>query len=298
MQQSENIIKAEDSMKKIAPRMQMLKYFQRGISQWVGWLCEREGGWLTRWAICIFIRNYKVNMNIAVREDYRDYLSFNDFFTRRLKANERPIESEELAIVSPVDGTISQVGRLQNKFLLQAKGKFYDLVSLLGDDPVLSAEFEDGYFLTTYLAPGDYHRIHMPCEGRLLKTIYIPGYLFSAKQRIVNQVDGLFSKNERLVCVFETPYGPMVLVMVGALLVGNICTAWQESKRHTHCNTQDYSKQNLVFQRGEEIGYFTMGSTVITLFTKGSIEWSSTCQETARVRFGEKVGEAEITEAS
>lgn len=215
----------------------------------------------TRW----FVRQYQVDLSEAQRENIEDYEHFNDFFTRALKPGARVIGESQL--VCPVDGTVSQLGTINQSQILQAKGKDYSVSALLaGDDR--AALFEQGYFATIYLAPSNYHRIHMPYDGKLVSMDYIPGDLFSVNQTTVSKVDKLFARNERVVCYFETEFGLCAFILVGAIFVGSMQTVWQGQINPPYQKTVqhfDYQDQEIVLKKGEELGRFNMGSTIIML---------------------------------
>ena len=216
-----------------------------------------------------FIHRYKVDMSEAQEPDPAAYSSFNAFFTRALRADARPVQGDEHCVVSPADGFVSQLGPVRNGMLLQAKSRRFSLQALLGGDSALAAEFEEGSFATVYLSPSHYHRVHMPLPGVLRETIYVPGKLFSVNQLTAERVDALFARNERLVCIFDTDYGPMALVLVGAMIVGSIDTVWagQAAPAPHGLRKTDYRQQRPAVQiaRGGEMGRFKMGSTVIAL---------------------------------
>ncbi|OGO97594.1 MAG: phosphatidylserine decarboxylase [Coxiella sp. RIFCSPHIGHO2_12_FULL_44_14] len=259
------------------------------LSRFMGWLAERRWGIGTRWGIRWFIRHYAVDMSEALVEDYRQYPTFNAFFTRQLKANARPLADSRNAIISPMDGFVSALGTLQGDDLLQAKGKHYRLADLLGGDQEEAERFRNGLFFTGYLAPKDYHRVHMPVTGRLLKMIYVPGRLFPVHFTSVSRVSGLFNRNERLICLFDTAVGPMAIILVGAFLVGNITTVWTRRIRRTNQRRVlpiDENTKNKVLQRGQEMGYFKMGSTVIVLFQAKAIQWERVLAVHGRVKMG------------
>ena len=199
---------------------------QHLLSRIVGWLAECEWSVLKMWLINLFISQYNVNMSEALDENPASYKNFNSFFTRELKPDARPIVADDAVIVSPADGAISQLGDISYGRIFQAKGQSYTAVELLGGNSELASEFDDGAFATIYLSPKDYHRVHMPMTGTLRETIYIPGDLFSVNQTTAENVPRLFSRNERLVAVFDTAAGPMAMVLVGALIVAGIETVW------------------------------------------------------------------------
>jgi len=236
---------------------------------------------------------YGVNMNEAANPDLSSYSSFNAFFTRELKAGVRPINNDANSIVSPVDGQISQIGKIEKDQLLQAKGHNFSLVDLLAGDTKLSAQFENGHFTTVYLSPKDYHRIHMPVTGKLKQMTFVPGDLFSVSEATTQLVPNLFARNERTITVFETENGPMVLILVGAIFVGSMETIWHgeilsNGKKPT---TWTYSDdQQITLNKGEEMGRFNMGSTIILLHPKNAIEWIAEAKAGDLVKLGEKIG--------
>lgn len=241
---------------------------------------------LIRW----FIRRYGVDMSIAERPAPEDYLHFNDFFTRRLKPGARIIDADPKVVVSPVDGTISQFGHIDGDTLIQAKGHHFDLASLLGGDSQLAEEFRDGDFITLYLAPRDYHRVHMPLSGALVKMIYIPGRLFSVNECATRTVPNLFARNERIVCLFDTAAGPMAVILVGAMLVSFMETVWFATLPPTRGLmplTWNYPPGAIWLERSAEMGRFNMGSTVIVLFGPGRVEFSRLLTPDRAVHLGE-----------
>jgi phosphatidylserine decarboxylase len=226
----------------------------------IPWIKNRFTSW--------FVSNYKVNLNEAQLEDIEEYKHFNDFFTRALKDGSRPISDSK--VVSPVDGVVSQFGSIKEALIVQAKGKKYSVEALLAENSK-----NDLYtsFVTIYLSPKDYHRIHMPFDGSLKSMKYIPGNLFSVNQRTVNNIDQVFARNERLVCYFETEYGEIALVMVGAIFVGSMETSWEGQITPPYTKsikTYDYDSRQIELSKGEELGRFNMGSTVILLMPKGA----------------------------
>jgi phosphatidylserine decarboxylase len=233
-------------------------------------MARNEWGWYTTRLIRNFIRDYNVDMNEAVESDPAAYKSFNEFFTRALKPGMRPIAKADL--ICPVDGAISQFGRIDKHTIFQAKGHEYTTQALLGGDAALAAPFLDGSFATIYLSPKDYHRIHMPCDGRLTRMIHVPGDLFSVNPVTAQGVPGLWARNERVVCLFEGPRGPWSLVLVGATIVGSMQTVWHgvvNAKRPGKIREWRYDdQQDIVLKQGEEMGRFLLGSTVIMTFPK------------------------------
>lgn len=266
---------------------------QHALSRFAGWLANSRRIWLKNYLIRGFLNKYPVNLQEAVNEDINAYHSYNDFFTRPLKSHLRPIAIDENTIVSPADGTIAQIGDINKNLLIQAKNFDFDLQSLLGGDADLADKFHDGKFTTIYLAPHNYHRVHSPLAGKLIKTIYIPGKLFSVNQTTADYIPQLYSRNERLVCLFETAAGLMAVIFVGAMIVGNIKTVWShECASYQKVTTKDFSDEDkhTTFAKGDEIGHFQLGSTVILLFGHKRIEWSENMNNGQLVQFGEAIG--------
>lgn len=229
--------------------------------------------WLKNLGIQYLIKRYKIDMSQAENPDPKTYRTFNAFFTRKLRAGARPLPADPKKIVSPVDGFIAQVSPIEKKTLLQAKGFTYSLDALLGCQTD-SGAFNGGQAISLYLSPQHYHRVHMPYPGTLKKMRYIPGKLFSVCPASFENIPNLYTRNERVVCFFETACGPMVVVFIGALLVGSMATQWHgvvNTDRHQP-QTWDYP-DNPTFDRGDELGYFQMGSSVIVLFGKDQINW-------------------------
>ncbi|OUS12382.1 phosphatidylserine decarboxylase [Gammaproteobacteria bacterium 53_120_T64] len=241
---------------------------QHKLSRLIGKFAEAKTPWLKNTLINQAIRTYNIDLSIAERETPEQYATFNDFFTRSLKPDARPICRQADAIVSPADGILSQFGSINNDQFIQAKGQTYTTRRLLGNDESLATEFSGGSFATIYLSPRDYHRVHMPWGGKLLETRYIPGKLFSVNQTTANGIPELFARNERLICIFETSRGKMAVILVGAILVAGIETRWQNyypPASHAHVK---FSTQEMNFDTGEEIGRFKFGSTVVLLFNE------------------------------
>jgi len=262
---------------------------QHKLSRFMGWLAECRLKWFKNWAIKRFIRKKHVNLSEALSENLDDYPNFNSFFTRQLKPEVRPVAPGAMTLSSPADGCISQIGQINNDVILQAKNFNYTTTSLLGGAETLAQTFENGRFATIYLAPKDYHRVHMPISGKLLETTYIPGKLFSVNQITTQTVPHLFSRNERLVCLFETSVGPVAIILVGAMLVGHIETVWGMQHPNNEITTKHYP-DGVVLERGAELGLFKMGSTVIMLFPEGGAEWLAALQENSTVKVGEEIG--------
>jgi phosphatidylserine decarboxylase len=251
---------------------------------------------LKNWVIDRFIHLYGVDMSIAQMPDPHAYPSFNAFFIRAVREEARPIQQAPDRWISPVDGAISQLGTIKQGQILQAKGKTFTLRQLLADDPDMTQAFTDGSFMTLYLAPHNYHRIHMPMDGRLLKTIYVPGRLFPVKPSTTRTVRNLFARNERLISLFETQAGPIALIMVGAIFVGCMETVWEgviTPAKDGQPRVRDYSGANstpLHFSKGAEIGRFNMGSTVILLFGADRVEFITAAREGEPVQMGQALG--------
>lgn len=265
---------------------------QHALSRFVGKLANAKLGALTRFGIKQFIAHYHVNMNEAKISDYRQFASFNDFFTRELKPSARPITSEKNNMVSPADGCISEIGQIEKDQLLQAKGVYYSVRDLCGYDDALSEKFQNGSFLTVYLSPKDYHRFHMPIEGMLKKMIYVPGKLFSVNQSSVKNVPGLFARNERVICEFETAVGTVAFIAVGAMIVGSISMNWHGvvvPQKKRCIQTWDYSDQKIILKPGDEMGYFRLGSTVIILCEQNKIVWNPLLCAEKLLRLGEVI---------
>jgi phosphatidylserine decarboxylase len=261
---------------------------KQAITQFAGLIAGARGGPMTTRLIAWFVRRYGVNMAEAANPDLASYVSFNDFFTRALKEGARPLASAEL--ICPVDGAISQVGAMAGDQLFQAKGHQYSSTALVGGDAALAARFEGGSFATLYLSPKDYHRIHMPCDGRLIRMIYVPGELFSVNPTTARGVPGLFARNERVVCVFESARGPFVLVLVGATIVGSMATVWHglvNPPRGGQVREWSYDDQSIVLQQGQEMGRFLLGSTVVMLFPRGPLQFNPAWAPGGAIRLGE-----------
>lgn len=247
----------------------------------------RAGSWTTsviRW----FVKRYQVNMAEAANPDIASYATFNDFFTRPLKDGARPLARADW--VCPVDGAISQFGPVNKDQIFQAKGHSYSTTALVGGDAALAAEFEDGHFATLYLSPKDYHRIHMPCDGVLRRMIYVPGDLFSVNPTTARGVPGLFARNERVVCVFDSAQGPFVQVLVGATIVGSMATVWHgmvNPPRPGHLWERLYKDGGVKLAQGAEMGRFLLGSTVVLLFPRGPLAFNPQWAPTSVIRMGE-----------
>ena len=277
--------------RKVLPQYLLPK---RGLTAFAGRVASRERGATTTRLVRWFVRKYGVDMSEAVNPDPASYASFNDFFTRALKPGARPIASTDL--VCPVDGTISQFGAIEKDQILQAKGHRYSTTALVGGDLALADRFQDGSFATLYLSPKDYHRIHMPCEGMLSRMIYVPGALFSVNPTTARGVPGLFARNERVVCVFESKtVGTFVLVLVGATIVGSMATVWHgvvNPPRVRRVREWHYGDGEVALKQGEEMGRFMLGSTVVLLFSKSvGLDFNPAWQPGRAIRLGEVMAE-------
>ena len=246
---------------------------QHSLSRLVGWFASTKIEWIKTTFITKFAAKYQVNMDEAQNSDLSSYASFNEFFTRPLKDGARPIADS--ALVSPADGAVSQLGKIELGRCFQAKGRDFGVTELLGGDSDRAQPFLNGDFTTIYLSPKDYHRVHMPCAGTLKETVYVPGDLFSVNPTTAQGVDGLFARNERLVCMFETEYGPMAMVLVGAMIVAGIETVWsgQVCPLPKEAQVQDFSQGEIKLEKGEEMGRFKLGSTVILCFPENCIDF-------------------------
>ncbi|WP_273432625.1 archaetidylserine decarboxylase [Chitinibacter tainanensis] len=261
---------------------------KRLLTELLGNLAGRQAGSLTTQVIKSFIAKYQVNMAEAANPDPASYATFNEFFTRPLKAGARPIDS--VPLVCPVDGAISQLGKIEQEQIFQAKGRQYTATALLGGDAALAAPFRDGQFATIYLSPKDYHRIHMPCRGRLTEMIYVPGELYSVNPATARGVDALFARNERVVCMFDSEFGSFALVLVGATIVGSMATVWHGVVNPPRANAvwrKSYLDQQIVLEKGEEMGRFLLGSTVVLLFQPGTPAFAPDWVAARPVRLGE-----------
>jgi len=248
---------------------------------WAPWK-DRQIDW--------FVRHYGVDMDIAELPDAADYTDFNHFFTRALKPGARPLPEPPDAVACPVDGTLADLGTVSAGRMLQAKRHDFSLQALLGSDADFAARLEGGHFVTLYLSPRDYHRIHMPLAGELARTVHIPGDRFAVNDYTARAVPGLYARNERVAALFETAAGPMALVLVGALNVGSIDTAWPRGEWLAPGEADPRTAAQRSLQRGEEMGRFNMGSTVIAVFAPGRVELAATLAEGQAVQMGQIIG--------
>ena len=272
------------------------QYFfpKQALTAFAGWVAGRERGWVTTEIIRRFVAKYQVNMDEALDSSIASYLTFNAFFTRALKPGARPLAAAPL--ICPVDGAISQFGRIDRDQIFQAKGHHYSTTAVLGGNAALAAQFEGGHFATIYLSPKDYHRIHMPCDGVLTRMIYVPGELFSVNPTTARGVPGLFARNERVVCLFDAPQGAFALILVGATIVGSMATVWHgviNPPRLADVREWAYPAGQVSLKKGDEMGRFLLGSTVVMLFPKSSaapLQFNPAWVPGRAVRLGEARG--------
>jgi phosphatidylserine decarboxylase len=265
---------------------------KRALTTLAGKAASARGGALTTAFVRWFVRHYGVDMNEAAQPDIAAYPTFNEFFTRALKPGARPLASSDL--VCPVDGAISRFGAMDGNRILQAKNHHYLSVALVGGDETLATRFDHGSFATLYLAPRDYHRIHMPCDGTLVRMIHVPGELFSVNPPTARGIPGLFARNERVVCVFESARGPFVMVLVGATIVGSVATVWHgvvTPPRDGGIREWHYAEAPVTLRRGEEMGRFLLGSTVVMLFPQGLLRFNPQWAPDRSIRLGEAMGD-------
>ena len=270
---------------------------KQALTAFAGKVASARAGKLTTSLIRWFVDRYSVNMAEAQNPDIASYASFNEFFTRPLRVDARPLAAADF--ICPVDGAISQFGAIERDQIFQAKGHHYSTTALVGGDATLAAQFQNGLFATLYLSPRDYHRIHMPCDGRLTRMIYVPGELFSVNPTTARGVPGLFARNERVVCVFESPAGPFVLTLVGATIVGSMATVWHGVinppraglMREWRYDKQLSDERSIELKKGDEMGRFLLGSTVVMLFPENMLTFNADWSPQRAVRMGEKMGE-------
>ncbi|WNN43934.1 MULTISPECIES: archaetidylserine decarboxylase [Winslowiella] len=267
---------------------------KKWLTELAGWGASKRAGWLTKAVIDSFVWFYKVDMSEAQKADTATYRTFNDFFVRPLRDDVRPIDTDPNLLVLPADGAISQLGHIDGDNIFQAKGHNYSLEALLAGNYQMADQFRDGEFVTTYLAPRDYHRVHMPCNGILREMIYVPGDLFSVNPLTAQNVPNLFARNERVICYFDTEFGPMVQILVGATIVGSIETAWSGTvtpprtgviKRWTWPGAEE--EGSVVLLKGQEMGRFKLGSTVINLFAPGKVKLAESLTPETKTRLGQ-----------
>jgi phosphatidylserine decarboxylase len=266
---------------------------KHGVSKLVGFLAKAKLGFVTTGLIKAFVKSYDINMDEAKHSDPAHFKTFNEFFTRELADGVRPIIEDENKLAHPVDGAVSQLGPIKDGTLVQAKNHYYSLLELVGGDQAIADKFEDGDFATIYLAPSDYHRLHMPVKGTLTDMIYVPGDAFSVNPLTAANVPNLFARNERVVCVFDTELGPMAMILVGATIVRSIETVWAGEitpPRGKSVNQVSYSTEGddaIVLDKGDEMGRFKLGSTVVCLFGKDKIKFIEELEAGSVTRLGE-----------
>jgi len=267
---------------------------QHLISRFAGTVAECEIPGFKNAVIAWFIKKYGVNMSEAALQSPEDFISFNDFFTRELKEGARSIADQSDALISPVDGAISQLGEIKQGRIFQAKGQSYSVIELLGGDTERARPFIDGEFATIYLAPKDYHRIHMPCTGTLREMVYVPGKLFSVNPVTAQNVPRLFARNERVVAIFDTEFGPMAMVLVGAMIVASIETVWSglvaPLKRKIKSTQYGAEQSNITLEKGQEMGRFKLGSTVVLAFPPNATEFVEALKAESNVVMGQDFG--------
>jgi phosphatidylserine decarboxylase len=262
------------------------------LTNFAGWVAGAKGGSRTTALIRWFVGRYNVNMDEALDPNIANYKTFNEFFTRALRPDARPLA--DAAFICPVDGRISQFGAIDDDQIFQAKGHQFSTTALVGGDAALAARFQHGSFANLYLSPRDYHRIHMPVDGKLTRMIYVPGELFSVNPTTARGIPGLFARNERVVCVFETAHGPFVMTLVGATIVGSMATVWHgvvNPPRLPKVTEWSYADQNIVLRKGEELGRFLLGSTVVMLFPKDVLSFNPAWQPAGPVQLGEAMAQ-------
>ena len=261
------------------------------LTQLAGWFAQQKWGAVTHFVIKVFAKKYNVDMSEAKKENFSDYESFNQFFIRELKDDVRKINENPTALCLPADGRVSQIGHIDDERLLQAKGHFFSLSDLLAGDEELVNTFKNGEFATIYLSPRDYHRVHMPCDATLRKMIYVPGDLFSVNPFLAEHVPNLFARNERVICVFDTAFGPMAQILVGATITASMSTVWAgviNPPRTGEVKVWTYQGDSAIkLTKGQEMGAFQLGSTVINLFPENSVTLAEHLEVDVPVRMGE-----------
>ncbi|NNH34452.1 phosphatidylserine decarboxylase [Acinetobacter sp. NIPH 2377] len=260
---------------------------QHQLSRVVGKLAASENPIVKNTVIQAFKAQYGIDMSIAEQSNALKYKSFNEFFTRSLKDGVRAIDSSPNSIVSPADGAISQLGKIEDGDIFQAKGQSFSVEKLIAD-PQLAEPFKNGQFATVYLSPKDYHRVHMPFAGTLTETLYVPGELFSVNQTTAENIPGLFARNERMVCLFDTELGRMAVVLVGAMIVAGIETVATGKVKPT--GRLELNQHNLFLEKGAELGRFYLGSTAVILFEQDKIQWDAMFKANSVVVMGEALG--------
>lgn len=279
----------------VSDRLAVLPHYllpKGALTNFAGRVAGAKGGAMTTRLIRWFVGKYNVNMDEALNPDITSYSSFNEFFTRALRPDARPLANADF--ICPIDGRISQFGAIDDDQIYQAKGHKFSTTALVGGDAALAAKFQHGSFANLYLSPRDYHRIHMPCDGKLTRMIYIPGDLFSVSPAAARGIPGLFARNERVVCVFDTANGPFVMTLVGATIVGSMATVWHgvvNPPRAPQICEWKYDDQNIVLKKGDELGRFLLGSTVVMLFPKDTLSFNPAWQPAGPVKLGEMMAD-------
>lgn len=274
---------------------------QLSLTRLAGWFAQKQWGILTHGVIKIFAHKYHINWQEAEKTSPKDYASFNDFFIRKLKADARPIDERNVAVF-PADGHISEIGAIEQGQLLQAKGHYFSLSDLLAGDESLIPHFVQGQFATVYLSPRDYHRVHMPVSGSLRKMTYVPGALFSVNPFLAEHIPNLFARNERVICYFDTDFGPMVQILVGATITASMSTTWAgviNPPRTGQVQSWEYPPEGesaVRLEKGEEMGAFRLGSTVITLFSQDAISLLPHLTAGGAVQMGQAMSEQKTTD--
>jgi len=262
------------------------------LTNLAGRVAGAKAGNMTTGLIRWFVGRYNVNMSEALDPNIENYKTFNEFFTRALRPDARPLA--DAAYICPVDGRISQFGDIEDDQIFQAKGHKFSTTALVGGDARLAAQFQHGSFANLYLSPRDYHRIHMPVDGKLTRMIYVPGDLFSVNPTTARGIPGLFARNERVVCVFDTAHGPFVMTLVGATIVGSMATVWHgvvNPPRLPQVTEWKYDDQNIALKKGDELGRFLLGSTVVMLFQKDVLKFNPAWQPAGPVQLGEEMAQ-------
>ena len=285
-------------MKNLSRRWSILPHYllpKRAITRVAFWVANARGGRVTQGIIRRFIALYGVDMNEALESGTHAYNTFNAFFTRALKPAARPLAKADF--VCPVDGAISQCGVIEGDQIIQAKGHSYSSLALLGGDAQMSALFEHGHFATLYLSPRDYHRVHMPCDAELRRMVYVPGSLFSVNPGTARAVPGLFARNERVVCAFDSACGPFAMVLVGATIVGSMATVWHGVVNPPKSRTPrswNYAPGAVALKQGQEMGRFLLGSTVVLLFPRETLQFNADWLAGKTLRMGEVMGHSHV----
>jgi phosphatidylserine decarboxylase len=260
---------------------------QHSLSWLAGWLAERKNNWLKNNLIRLFCTAYAVDLSQAERKEIDQYTDFNDFFTRSLEASARPIARHPNHLTAPADGILSAFGPLQDQQFVAAKGHQFSVAELCGDDKT-GQLFANGSFATTYLGPADYHRVHFPCDATLVQMTFVPGQLYAVNPTTVTHMPNVLARNERIVCLLDTPHGRIAVVLIGAMIVGSMSTVWAGRLRYRSLHTETYNADAHAFQQGEELGQFMLGSCAIVLSQKPVARWSSNAGQ--RLYMGQALG--------